>query len=46
MSGGDSGCAAGVNNVTIEEAVSENNYTLTYCRLVRGAPVGSESAIN
>ena len=28
-SGGDSGCAAGVNNMTIEETRSKNNYTLT-----------------
>ena len=48
-SGGDSGCAAGVNNMTIEEVVSKNNYTLTYCWPVRGvwdAPVGSKSEAN
>ena len=43
------GCAAGVNNMAIEETVSKNNYALTYHWLVRGlrgAPVGSESEVN
>jgi len=34
--GGDSGCGAGVNNMTIEETVSKNNYTSTYCWPVQG----------
>lgn len=48
-SGGDSGCAGGVNNMTIEETVSKNNCTPTYCWLVQGlwyASVGSESGAN
>jgi len=46
---GDSGCAARVNNLTVEGTVPENNYTLTYCwlvRAVRDAPVGSKSEAN
>jgi hypothetical protein len=45
-SAGDSECAAGVSNVTIEETLSQNDYTATYCWLVRGASVGSESEMN
>ena len=43
------GCAAGVNNMTLEETVSKDNYTSTYRWLVRewrGAPVGSKSEMN
>jgi hypothetical protein len=35
-SDGNSRCAAGVNNMTVEETVLKNNYTLTYYWLVRG----------
>jgi hypothetical protein len=45
-SGGDSECAAGVNNMTIKEAVSKNNNTSTYGWLVRGASIGSEAEID
>jgi hypothetical protein len=34
--GGDSGCAAGVDLMPIEETVSENNHTSTYDWLVQG----------